>query len=81
MRMVCISKNKDILLGLRIAGVEVFHIKDDKKIIEKIQELASDANVGILNVTEDVYDVAEDEIKQIQNNQEMPLIVKIPNTK
>jgi len=34
----------------------------------------------IINITEEVYEIARDEIKQIEENQELPLIVKIPNS-
>lgn len=81
MRMVCISKDNDIAVGLRLAGVQSFYIRDDNEIKEKIKQLADDSNVGIINVTEEVYDIAKEEIKIISESKELPLIVKIPNTK
>ncbi len=80
MRMVSISKNNDIAVGLRLAGIQSFFIKDDQEIKKKIRELSEDKNVGIINITEEVYEIARDEIKQIEENQELPLIVKIPNS-
>lgn len=81
MRMVCISKSMDIAVGLRLAGVQSFFIRDDKEIKEKIKELSEDENVAIINVTEEVYDIAKNELQEISNNQDLPLIVKIPNSK
>lgn len=81
MRMVCISKDNDIAVGLRLAGVQSFYIRDDNEIKEKLKQLADDSNVGIINVTEEVYDIAKEEIKIISESKELPLIVKIPNTK
>ena len=80
MRMVCISKSYDIAVGLRLAGIESFFIKDNEEIIKKILELSKDNNVGIINVTEEVYDVAKNEIRKISENQDLPLIVTIPNS-
>ena len=81
MRMVCISKNNDIAVGLRLAGVQSFFIRDDRKIKEKIQELSTDTDIGIVNVTEEVYEIAKEELEKISSTKELPLIVKIPNTK
>jgi len=39
MRMVCISRSNDIAIGLRLAGVQSFFIKDEKEIKDKIREL------------------------------------------
>lgn len=81
MKMVCISKSMDIAVGLRLAGVQSFFIRDDNEIKNKIKELSKDENVAIINVTEEVYDVATKELQEISNNQDLPLIVKIPNSK
>ncbi len=80
MRMVSVSKDNDIAVGLRLAGIQSFFIKEDNEIKEKIKELAKDENVGIINVTEEVYEIAIKELKEIEENQELPLIVKIPNS-
>lgn len=81
MRMVCVSNINDIAVGLRLAGVESFFIRDENQIKEKILELGKDENIGLINVTEDVYNIAENEIHCISENRELPLIVKIPNSK
>lgn len=81
MRMVCISRSNDIAIGLRLAGVQSFFIRNDTEIRAKIRELSKDSDVGIINVTEDVYDIAKVELERIQKEQDLPLIVKIPNSK
>ncbi len=81
MRMVCISNNMDIVVGLKLSGVQSFFIKDNEEIKRKIKEVAKDKDVGILNVTEKVYEIAKEELDRISNEQELPLVVKIPNTK
>lgn len=81
MKMVCISNNIDITVGLRLSGVQSFFIKDEQEIKSKIKEVAKDSEVGILNVTESIYEIAKKELDDISSNQNLPLIVKIPNTK
>lgn len=81
MRMVCISRSNDIAIGLRLAGIQSFFIKNEDKIKEKIIELSKDENVGIINVTEEVYEIAKSELDKISKEQELPLVVKIPNSK
>lgn len=81
MRMVCISNSNDITVGLRLSGVQSFFIKDEQEIKAKIKEIAKDSNVGILNVTESIYEIAKEELEEISSTQNLPLIVKIPNTK
>lgn len=81
MRMVCISRSNDIAIGLRLAGVQSFFIKDENKIKEKVIELSKDIDVGILNVTEEVYRIAKQELDKISKQQDLPLVVKIPNSK
>lgn len=81
MRMVCISSNIDIVVGLRMSGVQSFFIKDKEEIKSKIKEISRDSDVGILNVTESVYEIAKNELEEIASSQNLPLIVKIPNTK
>ena len=80
MRMVCISKNNDIAVGLRLAGVQTFFMHDDEEIKEKILKLSKDNNVGIINVTSEVYEIAKKEIEKIAGTQDLPLIVTIPNS-
>lgn len=81
MRMVCISRSNDIAIGMRLAGIQSFFIRNENEIKEKIKELSKDNDVGIINVTEDVYEIAKNELEKISNEQELPLVVKIPNTK
>lgn len=81
MRMVCISDSNDISVGLRLAGVQTFFLKDSEQIKNKVKELSKDLDVGIINVTENVYKIAKEELDHISNEQELPLVVKIPNTK
>ena len=78
MRMVYISKERDSVVGLRLAGVQSFMLKEDQEIKDKIKELSNDKDVGILNVSEEVYKIAKEEIDDIRLNKSFPLIVIMP---
>ena len=79
MKMVCISDSRDIAVGLRLAGVQSFIIRDKNEIIEKVKELSKDKEIGIINVTKSVYNIAKSEIEEISDTQDLPLIVQIPD--
>lgn len=81
MRMVCISRNNDIGVGLRFAGIQTFIIDEAENIVIKLKDLIKDEDVGIINVTEDVYNLCHEEIDKITQKKDFPLIIKIPNTK
>lgn len=81
MRMVCISKSNDIAVGLRLAGVESFIIRKDEEILKKIDELSMLDDIAIINVTEKVYEIAKHKLDEITEKRQLPLILKIPNTK
>ena len=73
MKMVCISKSNDIAVGLRLAGVDSYVIRKDEDILRKIDELSLIEDIAIINVTE--------KLDKITETRELPLILKIPNTK
>lgn len=81
MRMVCMSTSGDIATGMRLSGVETFVIKDFEKAKQKMNELCKDENVGILGLTEDIYENLSREIKEYTKINNLPLIVELPNTK
>ena len=79
MKMVCISDSRDIAVGLRLAGVQSFVIRDKDQILEKVKELSKDKEVGIINVTKKVYEIAKTDLEEISAMQDLPLIVQIPD--
>lgn len=80
MKMFCISDNIDTAVGLKMAGIEYEIITEKEKILSKIEEILKNKEIGILGVTEKIYELAEDEFKKIEHNNNIPLIVKIPNS-
>lgn len=83
MKMFCISRSTDIATGLRLSGIETLVVGGLKteEIKEKIYELYDVQDIGILGVTEDIYDELKTEMEELAVRQDLPLIVKIPNSK
>lgn len=83
MKMFCISRSTDIATGLRLSGIETLVVGGLKteEIKEKIYELYDTQDIGILGVTEDIYDELKTEMEELAVRQDLPLIVKIPNSK
>ena len=46
-----------------------------------IYELYDSEDIGILGITEDIYDEFKIEMEELAFRQDLPLIVKIPNSK
>ena len=79
MKLFCISDDQDISVGLRLSGIDGITLNDKKEIEEKIEETCNKKDIGILVVTQNIYQMAKDKIEDIQLNRSLPLIVKIPN--
>ena len=83
MKMFCVSRSTDIAAGLRLSGIETIVVNGLKSedIKEKIYELYDSEDIGILGITEDIYDEFKIEMEELAFRQDLPLIVKIPNSK
>ena len=79
MKVYLISDNIDTLTGMRLAGIEgvvVHEAEETKNVIEKA---ASDRNVGILLITEQLSNLCKETVDRIKMEQKMPLVVIIPD--
>ncbi|MCR5186502.1 MAG: V-type ATP synthase subunit F [Clostridia bacterium] len=83
MKMFCVSRSTDVAMGLKLSGIETLVVNGFKteEIKEKIFELYDSKDIGILGITEDIYDEMKNEIEELAFRQDLPLIVKIPNSK
>ena len=79
MNLFCISDNKDISVGLRLSGIGGIVLNNKEEIEKEIDKICEKRDIGILVITQNVYNLAEEKIKYIQEHQNLPLIVKIPN--
>ena len=79
MKMFLISDNPDTVTGMRLAGVEGKQAGDNLGFLEAWQEALKDKEVGILLVTEKLSIEYEELINEAKINENLPLIVSIPD--
>ena len=79
MKLFCISDDQDISVGLRLSGIDGITLEDKKEIEDKIEEICNRKDIGILVITQNIYQIAKGKVEDIQVNKSLPLIVKIPN--
>lgn len=77
MKMFCISDSIETALGLKLSGVESSVLTDKDKIDKKIDEILENPDIGILVVTENVYNISQEKLNDIREFKRFPLIVKI----
>ena len=78
MKIFCISNSKDLAIGLKLTGIPSVVMKDDNKIIEKVDELLKDKELGIIMVSEELFNKENLPFKKIMEDKKIPLIVSIP---
>lgn len=79
MKIYGICDNLELSVGMRLSGMHVDILQEKEEIIPKIKEVISKKDIGILVVSQRVYEIAEDEIRDIRENKRTPLVVTIPN--
>ncbi len=77
MKMFCISDDLDIAVGLKLTGIKSVILDEKSKIDEKIDEIVKDDSIGILIITNNIYQISNEKIDYIKNNRKLPLIVQI----
>ena len=67
MKMFCISDNVDTALGMGLAGMNTAVLHEKKEIEQKLEDVLKDSSIGILVITDKIYQEvyqAIDKIKQ-----------------
>lgn len=77
MKMYCISDNMDTALGLKLAGIDTVFLQEKEEIETQINKILQEENVGILIVTDTIYELAKAKLDGIRQKLKMPLLVKI----
>ena len=70
---------KKLPYGLRLAGAEYVVLGEQEAILQKIEELVQEPNIGVLAVTDKVYELAKEVLEEIELKRKLPLILKIPD--
>lgn len=81
MKAVCISDNMDIAVGLKLAGINTIVLNEKNEIENKIKEISKDETIGIIFVTDKIYDLVKEDIKVIMQNNKAQLVARLPDKK
>lgn len=77
MKIFCISDSLETAVGLKLSGVESSILDDKEKIDNKIDDILQNPEIGILVVTDNVYNMSKEKLDEIKEFRRIPLIVKI----
>lgn len=78
MKSLAISTDRDVLTGLRLAGIEGEFAQDKAELKRIFGERSKDSSIGILIVMEEDFKALEAEITEVKLHQATPLVVMIP---
>jgi V/A-type H+-transporting ATPase subunit F len=78
MKMFLISDNVDTLTGMRLAGVDGIVVHERDETADALKKAVSDAEIGVVLITELLARIVPDIVKDIKLNNALPLVVEIP---
>lgn len=79
MKLFCVSDNIDTQMGLRLAGIEGIVVHEYDETIEAIKKVCQDKEVGIVLISEKLFELCSDFVYEIKIRQKFPLLVEIPD--
>lgn len=79
MRLYVISDNTDTQMGLRLSGIPGVVVHERDGLVEAIEKVMKDPEIGILLVTEKLMNLDKDYIHSIKSGNGLPLIIEIPD--
>lgn len=79
MKSVILSKDPDILTGMRLSGIEGCLVSNRAELMDHMKRLLSDHQTGIIILTRDTLSLAEAEIMEMKLKVREKLIVEIPD--
>jgi V/A-type H+-transporting ATPase subunit F len=79
MKSFLISDNEDTLVGLRLSGIDGNLVSTKDEIKEVFREALKDRDIGIIILTEDVFNEIKEEVLKVKIKKNIPLIVTVPD--
>ena len=74
-----ISDNKDTLVGMRLAGISGVILHERDEVLHEFNRCINDKNIGILILTENIFNIINEEVMAVKLKNRFPLIVEIPD--
>lgn len=78
MKIFGLSHSRDLAVGLRLSGIETICLEQKEDIIKNLEDIKKRKDVGILVITDTIYNMSKEEIDNMKVNVKLPLIVQIP---
>lgn len=78
MRSLALTDNRDILTGLRMAGIEGILCGDTSILRDEFHRALDNDKVGLIVLTTNGFYALEDEVIDVKMHRRSPLIVTIP---
>lgn len=79
MKSFLISDNKDTIVGLRLAGIEGVLAENKEEIKSSFGEAIENKDIGIILLTEKVFEEIKDRVLEQKISGDSPLITTIPD--
>ena len=79
MKMFLISDNRDTYTGMRLAGVEGVIVHEKEELMEALEQVYQDKEVGIVLLTEKFGRDFPELINEAKMGHRQPLFVEIPD--
>ena len=74
-----ISDNTDTLVGMRLAGITGVVLKTREEALEEFNDCLNNKEIGILILTENIFNLISEEVMEVKLKNTFPLIVEIPD--
>lgn len=74
-----IADNTDTLVGMRLAGISGIVLHERDEVLDEFNRCIADNNIGILILTENIFNLINEEVMAIKLKNRFPLIVEIPD--
>lgn len=78
MKFLLISNDDDILVGMRLAGIEGKFVNEKEELVSSLEEAVKNHEIGIILINSSLAMIAESEIISIKKTSGT-LIVEIPD--
>jgi V/A-type H+-transporting ATPase subunit F len=79
MRSFLISDNKDTIIGLRLANIQGVLAETKEQIEKHFFQAIKDKEIGIIIITEKVFNQIKEEVLELKKSDDSKLIVTIPD--
>lgn len=80
MKLMLITDNRDTAVGMRLAGIEYTIVQSSEECKTALDALITDSSIGIILITQGLYEKCADTIDETKKTVTMPLITEIPDS-